>query len=40
MDEYIEINKKSWNNRVETHVSSDFYDMKSFLQGKSSLKSI
>jgi 2-polyprenyl-3-methyl-5-hydroxy-6-metoxy-1,4-benzoquinol methylase len=37
---YIEINKKSWNNRVDTHVSSDFYDMENFLKGKNSLKSI
>lgn len=40
MDNYIEINKKSWNSRVDTHVSSEFYDMENFLNGKSSLKSI
>lgn len=40
MDNYIEINKKSWNSRVDTHVSSEFYDMENFLNGKNSLKSI
>jgi 2-polyprenyl-3-methyl-5-hydroxy-6-metoxy-1,4-benzoquinol methylase len=40
MDNYIEINKNSWNSRVDTHVSSEFYDMENFLNGKNSLKSI
>jgi SAM-dependent methyltransferase len=37
---YIEINRKSWNNRTETHLKSEFYDMENFIKGKSSLKSI
>lgn len=37
---YKEINRKSWNSLVDTHVQSEFYDMKSFLSGKSSLKPI
>jgi SAM-dependent methyltransferase len=37
---YLEINKKSWNNRTDTHLKSDFYDQESFLKGKSSLKDI
>lgn len=37
---YIEINKQSWNNRVEAHLKSDFYDVEGFLKGNSSLKSI
>ncbi|HET6245908.1 MAG: class I SAM-dependent methyltransferase [Bacteroidetes bacterium] len=37
---YIEINKQSWNNRTESHLKSDFYDMKGFLNGKSSLQQI
>jgi len=37
---YIEINKESWNNKVETHLNSDFYDVAGFLQGKSSLNQI
>ena len=37
---YIEINRKSWNNRVETHLKSEFYDLDNFMKGKSSLNSI
>jgi len=37
---YLETNKASWNQRVEPHLDSDFYDMKSFMKGKSSLNSI
>jgi SAM-dependent methyltransferase len=36
---YLEINKNSWNNKVATHVASDFYDVAGFLKGKSSLNS-
>lgn len=38
--DYLSINKKSWNNRVDTHVQSDFYDMEGFLKGNTSLKTI
>lgn len=37
---YININKSLWNNKVETHVNSEFYDMESFINGKTSLNSI
>jgi SAM-dependent methyltransferase len=37
---YIEINRQSWNNRTETHLKSVFYDMDNFLKGKSSLNDI
>ncbi|WP_150451694.1 class I SAM-dependent methyltransferase [Arenibacter lacus] len=37
---YKAINRASWNSRVETHLSSAFYDLNGFLNGKSSLKSI
>ncbi len=40
MKDYKEINRLSWNNRTEIHVDSDFYDVPSFLAGKTSLKSI
>lgn len=40
MDNYLEINKKSWNNRLESHLNSDFYDVTNFLKGKSSLNDI
>lgn len=38
--DYIEINRQSWNNRVETHLQSDFYFLEEFIQGKSSLNDI
>lgn len=37
---YLEINRNSWNNRVETHLKSDFYDLEGFLNGKNSLEEI
>jgi len=37
---YIDINRHSWNNRTETHLQSEFYDVKGFLKGKSSLHEI
>ncbi len=37
---YIEINKHSWNNRTETHLSSTFYNLEGFLKGESSLNPI
>jgi 2-polyprenyl-3-methyl-5-hydroxy-6-metoxy-1,4-benzoquinol methylase len=37
---YLAINKKSWNNRTESHLKSAFYDLDSFLKGKSSLNDI
>jgi len=38
--DYLQINRKSWNNRVETHMKSAFYDLEGFLKGNTSLKSI
>lgn len=37
---YIEINRESWNNRVQTHLESKFYDVGNFIKGKSSLNDI
>ncbi|WP_026815072.1 class I SAM-dependent methyltransferase [Arenibacter certesii] len=37
---YQAINKASWNNRVNAHLNSDFYDLDGFLNGKSSLNQI
>ena len=37
---YVDINRKSWNDRIETHLKSEFYDLENFLKGKSSLKAI
>lgn len=38
--DYININKQTWNNKIAVHVDSKFYDNKSFLKGKSTLNSI
>jgi len=40
LDSYYEANKRLWDKLVSVHVKSDFYDQKSFLAGKSSLKDI
>lgn len=37
---YIALNKNTWNNKTEVHIASEFYDMKGFLEGKSTLNSI
>ena len=37
---YININKQTWNNKVDVHVNSDFYDLQGFMNGKSTLNSI
>ncbi|MCU0436760.1 MAG: class I SAM-dependent methyltransferase [Raineya sp.] len=37
---YLEINRNSWNNRLESHLNSDFYDLTGFMNGKSSLNTI
>jgi len=39
-ENYIEINKQSWNKRTASHILSDFYDVDGFLNGKSSLNEI
>lgn len=40
MENYIEINRKLWDERTKHHVKSEFYDMAGFMQGKSSLNDI
>lgn len=40
MDNYLSLNKASWDNRLEAHLASDFYDVENFLKGKSSLNDI
>ena len=37
---YIEINRQSWNNRIDTHLKSEFYDLEKFIKGKNSFNSI
>lgn len=39
-ENYIIENRKLWNARVPVHVRSDFYNMRDFIAGKSSLKPI
>lgn len=39
-DNYLAINRNSWNNKTETHLKSEFYDLEGFLKGKSSLNDI
>jgi len=39
-ENYLEENGKHWNERVPIHVDSEFYGMKEFLDGQSSLKEI
>ncbi len=38
--DYIEKNKAAWNSRTDHHFESAFYDVKGFLDGKSSLNDI
>ncbi|PBQ33428.1 SAM-dependent methyltransferase [Sphingobacteriaceae bacterium] len=37
---YLEKNKDSWNRRTDYHLESEFYDVKGFLAGNSSLKEV
>jgi len=39
-NEYIKINKRLWNQKVDFHMKSDFYDVPGFLKGNSSLNKI
>lgn len=38
--DYLALNKKLWNDKVDFHLQSAFYDMPGFLAGKSSLSEI
>ncbi|MDQ0064518.1 class I SAM-dependent methyltransferase [Chryseobacterium lathyri] len=40
MENYLEINKNSWNAKVDPHLKSDFYFVDEFLKGRNSLNSI
>ncbi|MBS1774621.1 MAG: class I SAM-dependent methyltransferase [Bacteroidetes bacterium] len=39
-DRYIEVNRTLWNAKTAHHVTSDFYDMPSFMVGATSLKEV
>jgi 2-polyprenyl-3-methyl-5-hydroxy-6-metoxy-1,4-benzoquinol methylase len=34
---YLEINRNAWNNKIDAHLKSEFYDLEGFLKGNSSL---
>ncbi|MGP1782892.1 class I SAM-dependent methyltransferase, partial [Shewanella frigidimarina] len=38
--DYLSVNQQGWDRRVQTHVTSAFYDVAGFLAGKSSLQEI
>jgi len=38
--DYQNINRQSWNDRVDSHLKSEFYDVEGFLKGQTSLKEI
>lgn len=40
LDDYLELNKQTWNNKVDVHIASDFYENENFLNEKSTLNSI
>lgn len=40
IENYIALNKESWNSRTQAHIDSEFYDVQGFLNGKSSLNDI
>ncbi len=40
MEKYIELNRESWNRRTAVHLTSEFYDVEGFLNGKNTLKDI
>ncbi len=39
-ENYLEINRQSWNKRTDIHLKSAFYDLEGFMNGKSSLNDI
>lgn len=38
-ENYLEVNKDAWNQKTEVHIGSDFYDLESFIAGKTVLPS-
>ncbi len=39
-ENYKDVNKATWNNKTDVHIESEFYDVQSFLDGKSTLNDI
>ena len=40
IDDYKDVNKQTWNNKVDVHVASDFYNVSDFINGKNSVPEI
>lgn len=40
MEDYLKLNKQTWNNKVDFHIASEFYDVEGFLSGKTTLNDI
>ncbi len=40
MKNYLDVNRELWNAKTDVHFESDFYDVSTFLKGKSSLQEI
>ncbi|WP_226065419.1 class I SAM-dependent methyltransferase [Kaistella polysaccharea] len=40
MENYLDINRKLWNAKVDSHLKSDFYFVDEFIKGRNSLNSI
>lgn len=40
MEDYIDVNRKTWDQKVGVHVESEFYNVKGFLSGENSLRKI
>lgn len=40
LPDYISVNKQTWNNKTDVHIASEFYDVQSFIEGKSTLNDI
>jgi hypothetical protein len=40
MKDYLEVNKKLWNDKVEVHAASDFCNVDAFIAGETVLNSI
>jgi hypothetical protein len=38
--QYFEVNKDTWNKKVNIHIKSDFYDVEGFKKGKTSLNAV
>lgn len=40
MEDYIDVNRKTWDQKVGVHMESEFYNVKGFLLGENSLRKI